>query len=55
MKEKKLLYYKNQGPPGIDEVFTDSLFPPTDNSLFALDSSGKPIDKEVYEKNTENK
>ena len=53
MKEKKLLYYKNQEPPKIDEVFTDSLFPPTDNSLFALDSSGKPIDKEVYEKNTE--
>lgn len=53
MKAKKLLYYKNQEPPKLDEVFTDSLFPPTDNSLLALDSLGKPIDNEVYQKKTE--
>ena len=54
MKEKKLLYFKNQEPPKSNEVFTDPLFPPTDNSLLALDSSGKPIDNEVYEKRADN-
>ena len=53
MSEKKLLYYKNQEPPKLDEVFTDPLFPPTDNSLFGLDSSGNPIDNEVHKEKAE--
>ena len=53
MSEKKLLYYKNQEPPKLDEVFTDPLFPPTDNSLFGLDSSGNSIDNEAHKEKAE--
>ena len=49
----KPLYYKNQEPPKLDKVFTDPLFPPIDNSLFGLDSSGNPIDNEVHKENAE--
>ena len=45
---KKSIYWKNQEPPKTSEVFTDPLFPPTVNSLLALDSSGKPIDNNAY-------
>ena len=48
--ENKLIYWKNQDPPKTDEIFTDPLFPPTLNSLLGLDSSGKPIDIDIYNK-----
>ena len=46
----ELIYWKNQETPKTDEIFTDPLFPPTLNSLFGLDSSGKPIDIDIYNK-----
>ena len=50
---KKSIYWKNQEPPKTSEVFTDPLFPPTVNSLLALDSSGKPIDNNAYNEKKE--
>ena len=46
---RPLKYWKNQDPPKNNEIFTDPLFPPNNNSLLGLDSSGNPIDKVVYE------
>ena len=46
----ELIYWKNQETPKTDEIFTDPLFPPTLNSLLGLDSSGKPIDIDIYNK-----
>lgn len=51
--ENKPIYWKNQEPPKISEVFSDPLFPPTVNSLLALDSSGKPIDNNAYNEKKE--
>ena len=48
LAENKPIYWNNQEPPKTDEIFTDPLFPPTVNSLLALDSSGKPIDNNAY-------
>ena len=39
------VYYKNQKPPkNKSSPFIDDLFPHNDNSIFGLDSKGRPID-----------
>ena len=47
---KEFPYYKNQQPNKTGNKYTDDLFPPNENSLLGLDSSGKPIDQEAYNK-----
>ena len=44
----ELAYWKNQSPGKEGEMYTDDLFPPNQNSLMGLDSSGNPIDQEAY-------
>ena len=44
----ELTYWKNQAQPKEGELYTDDLFPPGQNSLMGLDSSGNPIDKDAY-------
>ena len=48
--EKKIefTYWKDQKPGKEGEAYTDDIFPPNENSLMGLDSSGNPIDKEAY-------
>ena len=48
-KKIELTYWKNQQPGKEGEMYTDDLFPPNENSLMGLDSSGNPIDKEAFE------
>ena len=44
----KLIYWGNQSPGKEGETYTDDKFPPNENSLMGLDSSGNPIDKEAF-------
>jgi hypothetical protein len=44
----ELEYWGNPDKPKEGEKYTDSKFPPNENSLMGLDSNGNPIDKEAY-------
>ena len=44
----ELTYWQNQEPPKEGEAYTDPKFPPNQNSLMGLDSSGNPIDRDAY-------
>ena len=47
-KKVELTYWGNQSPGKEGEAYTDDKFPPNENSLMGLDSSGNPIDKDAY-------
>ncbi len=54
--KSNLKYFKNQpaGSPSETEMFTDTYFPPSNNSLLALDVNGIPLDQIAYDKNKKN-